>query len=316
MASATAATLPRPLKWIAGLFLVLGVLIVLFVAFFDWNWLREPVARRVASSTGRTFAINGDLEVHLALRPRIVANDLVLGNAQWSREPTMATIKRLDFRLDLIKWLFGSLDFPDMALSEPHLVLEVSPDGTPNWVFHEEDKDKPVNFPAIGALTIDRGSAIYRDPRIKTDLALDVKTVEGSKDNPELNLEVTGKGRFKGMPSTLHARGGALLSLRDAEHPYPIKANATLGTTKASIDGMLVDPLHLKGEQLNFRLEGSDLALLFPIIGVPIPPTPPTSSRGSSIIPATSGLSGASTARSGKAISPEISRSIAASNPR
>ena len=38
---------------------------------------------------------------------------------------------------------------------------------------------------------------------------------------------------------------------------------------------MLLDPLHLRGEQLNFQLEGSDLALLFPIIGVPIPPTPP-----------------------------------------
>jgi hypothetical protein len=37
---------------------------------------------------------------------------------------------------------------------------------------------------------------------------------------------------------------------------------------------MLLDPLHLKGEKLNFTIEGSDLALLFPIIGVPIPPTP------------------------------------------
>ena len=274
MTSDTAATLPRPLKWIAGGFLVLGVLIALIVAFFDWNWLRDPVARRVSSSTGRSFAINGDLDVHLSLRPRIVANDIVLGNAAWSREPAMATIKRLDFRIDLLKLLGGSVDFPEMALSEPHFVLEVSPDGTPNWVFNEQDKEKPVEFPAIGALTIDRGSAVYRDPKIKTDLALEVKTLEGSKDNPELTLEVTGKGRFKGMPTTLHARGGALLSLRSADHPYPIKANALLGTTKASIDGTLLDPLHLKGEQLNFRLEGSDLALLFPIIGVPIPPTP------------------------------------------
>ncbi|MEK7874993.1 MAG: AsmA family protein, partial [Pseudomonadota bacterium] len=45
-------------------------------------------------------------------------------------------------------------------------------------------------------------------------------------------------------------------------------------TTKARVDGVLIDPLHLKGEQLNFTLEGSDLALLYPIVGVPIPPTP------------------------------------------
>jgi uncharacterized protein involved in outer membrane biogenesis len=50
--------------------------------------------------------------------------------------------------------------------------------------------------------------------------------------------------------------------------------NATLGTTKASIDGTLIDPLHLNNEEVNFQLEGSDLALLYPIMGMPVPPTP------------------------------------------
>ncbi len=267
-------TLPRSLKWIGGALLALIVLIVLAVAFFDWNWLRDPIARRVSSSTGRSFAINGDLNVHLSLQPRIVANDIVLGNAAWGREPGMLRIKRLDFRIDILKLLAGRVEFPEMALSEPHVVLEVSRDGMPNWVFNGQDENKPVEFPAIGALTIDRGSAKYRDPKTNTDLALEVKTLADGTAKPEASLEVAGKGRFKGLPATFHARGGALLSLRSADHPYPIKASGTLGTTKASIDGNLLDPLHFKGEQLNFKLEGSDLALLFPIIGVPFPPTP------------------------------------------
>ena len=205
---------------------------------------------------------------------RIVANDIVLGNAAWSREPNMATIKRLNFRIDILKLLGGSVSFPEMALSEPHVVLEVGKDGTPNWIFNAQDRKKPVEFPTIGALTIDRGSATYRDPEIDTDLALDIKTLKAGNDNPKSSLEAAGKGRFKGMATTLHARGGALLSLRSVDHPYPIKAIVMLGTTKASIEGMLLDPLHLRGEQLTFQLDGSDLALLFPIIGVPIPPTP------------------------------------------
>jgi uncharacterized protein involved in outer membrane biogenesis len=265
-------TLPRTYKWIAVLAPV--VLIVLIVAFFDWNWLRDPIARRVASATGRSFAINGELTVQLSLRPRIVANDIVLGNAAWSREPEMARIKRLDFRIDILKLLVGNVTFPEMALSGPRLVLEVNKDGASNWVFNEQDKNKPFEFPAIGALTIDHGSAIYRDPKINTELALEVNTLEGGKETPGSSLQVTAKGRFKGLATTLHAQGGALLSLRSRDHPYPIKASALLGSTKASIDGMLLDPLHLKGEQLNFKLEGGDLALLFPIIGVPFPPTP------------------------------------------
>ena len=266
----------RVLKWVGGTLAALILIVALVIAFFDWNWVREPIARKISRDTGRSFAINGDLDVKLSLHPRVIANDVVMGNAEWAREPTMAQIKRLDFRFDLLKALAGTYSFPEIHLSEPRIALEVAKDDTPNWVFDSQRKksDQPFEFPAIGALTIDQGSASYRDPRIDTDLALQVNTLESSANNTEGTLEVNGKGRFRGQLTTVHARGGALLSLRDAEHPYPIKANGTLGATKASIDGMLLDPLHLKGEQLNFTLEGGDLAQLYPIIGVPIPPTP------------------------------------------
>jgi uncharacterized protein involved in outer membrane biogenesis len=76
------------------------------------------------------------------------------------------------------------------------------------------------------------------------------------------------------MDAKLHLRGGALLALRRADRPYPIKATLKVGMTKASINGTLLDPLHLKKEKVNFVLEGSDLAQLYPITGVPFPPTP------------------------------------------
>ena len=63
--------------------------------------------------------------------------------------------------------------------------------------------------------------------------------------------------------------------MRHADRPYPIKAILTLDKTRASISGTLLDPLHLKKEKVNFILEGNDLAQLYPIIGVPFPPTPP-----------------------------------------
>ncbi|MEO8440870.1 MAG: AsmA family protein [Betaproteobacteria bacterium] len=274
--SATYMRNHRTLTWAGAIFLGLILVTVVVVALFDWNWLREPLARRISHATGRTFAINGDLEVHLSLHPRVVANDVVLGNAAWAREPAMAEIKRLEFRFDVLKLLVGKFSFPEIALSQPRVALEVGKDGTPNWVF-DNDKSKsqrPFEFPDIGALTIDEGSATYRDPRINTDFTLEVRTLAGGDTAPAMNLDVSGKGRFRGQPATLHARGGALLSLRDAEHPYPVKASGTLGATKASIDGMLLDPLHLKGEQINFTLEGADLAQLYPLIGVPLPPTP------------------------------------------
>jgi AsmA family protein len=267
-------TLTRSTRSIAVAFLGVAVLVALIMAFFDWNLLRGPIARSVTRLTGRNFAINGDLKVHLSLRPLIVANDVVLGNAPWSHEPVMAEIRRIDFRIDLLKLLTGRLDFPEIALSEPHVALELSRSGDSNWVFDQQAKDKPFEFPPIGLLTIDHGTATYRDPASNTELALELKTLAEGTDKSIFGLELKGTGRYKGLLSAISAQGGALLNLRSANDPYPIKAAGEVGTTRFSIDGMLLDPLHFKGEQLNFRIEGSDLALLYPIIGVPLPPTP------------------------------------------
>lgn len=268
-------TLSRPIKWTVGVLLALIVLIILVIAFFDWNSLREPIARRVSAATGRTFAIHGDLTVNLSLQPRVVARDLVLGNAAGSDEQNMVSLKGLDFRIDLLKLLTGKVELPQIALIEPNLLLEVRQDGSNNWTFAGSEERASANYPAIGRVTIERGRVTFREPAKKTELVLEVHTRDNDQANAEARLEVSGKGQFKGMPTTLNAIGGALLSARvEGESPYPIDATAKFGTTKATIRGTLLDPLHLTSQQLNFTLEGSDLALLFPIIGVPIPPTP------------------------------------------
>src|SRR5471030_920975 len=117
----------RTQKWLIG---VAGLLVLLLVAiyFFDWNLARPYIARKVTSYTGRNFAINGDLNVHLSLHPRIVANRIVFGNADWSRDANMAEIERVDFRIDLLKLLGRHWEFPEIALSGPRLIFEVGKD--------------------------------------------------------------------------------------------------------------------------------------------------------------------------------------------
>jgi AsmA family protein len=267
-------TFPRPLRWLAALLAGLVILVVVVFALLDWNQLRGPIERQVTRATGRSFAVNGDLTVELSLHPRIVANDVVMGNAAWSHEPAMAEVKAVAFRIDLLELLTGKVVLPELTLSQPRLALEVNRSGEANWNFAAADKDKPVQLPAVDLLTIDDGNVTYRDARDGTDMALEMKTIAAGAAAPQYGLEMQGKGRYKGQAATLHARGGALLHLRNAADPYPIKVSGEVGHTRFAIDGMLLDPLHFKGEQLNFSIEGSDLALLFPLTGVPLPPTP------------------------------------------
>jgi AsmA family protein len=279
----SAITAPRP-RWlvVSGLALA-GIaaffaVIALVIFLVGWNWLRAPISKWVSNASGRTFAINGDLDIRLTLPPRIVANDVVLGNAAWSRQPQMAAIKRVEMAVDIGQLLRGTLAVPTLVLSQPNVVFERSasvtnPPTAPNWIFSQNAP--PLTLPYIGALVIDEGSVVFRDPSNKTDIGLEVKTTTIGVDKPEYQLTVLGKGTYQGMPATVEARGGALLSLRTAQNPYPIRAKAVIGATKATIEGALLDPLRLAGEQLNFQIEGSDLAQLYRLIGVPFPPTPP-----------------------------------------
>jgi AsmA family protein len=260
----------RRKKWLVGTGAGL-LLLAAAVSAIDWNLARPYIARQVNRSTGRSFEIKGDLKVRLSLwGPRIIANDIVMGNAEWSKDPAMARVKRVDLILSIPKLMIGRLSFPEISLSDFHVTLETNRDGTPNWVFGKSGRQG--KFPHIGSLSIDNGTLTFRDPTSSTNLSfvLNTSTAKGEQDIVELQ----GKGKFNGMDTKLHLRGGALLALRRADRPYPIKVTLQVGTTKATINGTLLDPLHLKKEKVNFVLEGSDLAQLYPITGVPFPPTP------------------------------------------
>ena len=257
--------------WLTGI-TVFFLLIAAGVYVFEWNMLRGPIARQVERATGRTFAINGDLNVRLALKPRITAEGLVFGNAGWAADANMAEIKRLDFTIDALALLRGRTIFEELNLSEARIVLEKNKDGAANWVFDTDKKE--TEPPVIHALTIDRGHIAFRDPAIKTDFAADVSTVAADQPSGGM-LKVAGRGRVKGLAGTIDGVIGSVLALSSVDKPYPIKLSAVVGSTKARVDGTLLDPLHLRGENVSFVLEGSDLAQLFPIVGVPLPPTPP-----------------------------------------
>src|SRR3954464_12376869 len=133
-------TVSRSIRVAASVLVAACLLAALLVALMDWNLLREPIARRISASLGRSFAIDGDLEVHLALHPRIVAHDVHLANVPGAHEPDMAQVKRLEFTVDLLQLLAGRLAFPEVALSQPRVALEVDRNGAANWHFGQHDE--------------------------------------------------------------------------------------------------------------------------------------------------------------------------------
>lgn len=248
------------------------LLIATAVHFFEWNMLRGLAARSVERATGRSFRIDGDLQVRLARAPRITVEHLVLGNAPGSADADMAKVGRLEFTVDPWALWRGRVVLPEVSVQDARLLLEKNARGVGNWHFRDDGKASPP--PSIGALAIDRSHVDYRDPAARTSFGADISTL--GSDHKDAGMVVfNGRGSVKGEKATIEGRVGSLLALSSPGVRYPLDVRAVIGATRARVRGELVDPLHLKSEDLNFELQGPDMAQLFPLLGVPLPPTPP-----------------------------------------
>lgn len=256
-------------------------LVAVAIYFFEWNMLRGFVERRVTQATGRDFHINGDMDVKLSWRPRITLNEVSMANAAWSDTPLMAQLTRAEIVLDLRSLFRREVSIPVLHLTQPDVVLEKNPMGMANWIFDEQQptdtkNDKTV---AVRDLQIDRGRVAYRSPIEKADIVIEVSSLTDQDSSTRL-LRVLAKGKYLDLETEAQGEVGAISSLADLQRSYPIQLTGHVGKTRMQAQGMVDKPLQLEGLNLKFELSGGSLADLFPLIGVPLPPTAPYSIAG------------------------------------
>ena len=265
---ASAAPRRHPLLAIAAL---VALALVLLALIWDWNWFKRPIERRVSAATGREFHIDGDLSVKLSMHPRITVDRLRLGNLPGNAQPQMASVGQLQFRLHLLPLLRGDWVLSEMQLRQPWLLLEKNRAGVPNWNFRKGDSD----WPEIRDLSVDTGKLEYRNPARRTDMDFLVRSGAPQRDARLAPLLVTGSGLYVGNRVEIEGRVDSPLALANAQRPYHIDARAHAGATRATAEGTLIAPLQFKGLDLKFGLSGPNMALLYPLIGVATPDTPP-----------------------------------------
>ncbi|MEO6064818.1 MAG: AsmA family protein [Lysobacterales bacterium] len=250
---------------------VSALLVVLLVLFWNWNWFKGPIERRVEARTGRAFKIGGDLDVDLGRIATIRADALSFGNARWAKEPIMASAERLEFRIEVLPLLFRrETRIPDIRLSKPRLRLEKDSRGMGNWKFGQQGSG-----PSFRRLWIDDGKLRFLDVAGRTDIDLAIDSLSQRRDDAAPPIEVKGGGRWKDNKFTLNGRAESPLDLRDKRRPYRIDLHAQAGDTKAHARGTLLDPLRLRDFDLQLMLSGRDMAELYPLVGVATPTSPP-----------------------------------------
>ncbi len=279
---------------------VVVLFVVVLVAIWDWNWFRPLVAAEASAELGRRVSI-GHFDLHPGRITTLVADDVEIANPDgFPDQSRLARIGQLTVQFDVMQYLHQRLIvLPEIGLRSPAIDAEQLPDGRNNWTLAikssaTDPNAPPSPSPKIGSLVITDGHAHAVIPRLKADVTADIQTqggdaTTGTGQSPggdadqaarDQRIVVDAKGTYSDQPITGHFIGGALLSLRDAQHPYPINLKLANGQTHVSIDGTIEQPLTFGGANVRLELSGQDMASLYPLTGIPIPSTPPFSIAG------------------------------------
>jgi len=301
--------------WTVTSLVVLLAILVLIIAFFDWNRIKPPLNAKVSEELHRPFAINGNLAVVWRREPdeggwrawvpwpHVVAEDLSLGNPDWSKSQQMASLKRVELRLSPLALLAQRVVIPRIDLTEPNAELQRLADGRANWTFTFDPKEpnaQPSSWGVdIGAIGFDKGHVTLDDQSLKTQLELLIdplgkpipfseivgekaaKTAQekaGALQDYAFALKV--KGQYHGQKLAGQGKVGGLLALQDANRPFPLQAQVTIADTSVELAGTLTDPLNLGALDLRLKLTGTSLGNLYPLTGVTLPDTPPYATDG------------------------------------
>jgi len=288
----------RPLKIAGWTLLGITVVVILFFMLFDWNMLRPYINRKVSETTGREFAIRGDLDVkfqrdrngetgwrRFVPQPHITADNVYMSNPAWSTVGTqMAAAQRVEAGVRILPLLTKDVVITDLRLANPDIAVQRRADGSNSWTFKDNG---PSEWKVdLQQLAFDSAKVRYVDEPMSLDLRASADSIKGGETAstaagvPPYGLAFTLAGTYNKAKITGGGKAGAVLSLTGDNTSFPIEAEAKAGENKLGLRGIIRDPRSLSGFALQMQLAGASMADLYGLTGVLLPETPPYATKG------------------------------------
>jgi AsmA family protein len=262
----------KGMRWTAGIAALLVALLIL-IAFFPWDLLRQPINRYVSDQLGRRFEITQHLDVKLGRTTTVTADGVEIANPEWARKALLLKATRAEFEIRVWPLLFGKVQIPRISLKSPELGLQAESDGRRTWALSRDTSDAGA-VPDIGSLLVDQGTLSYIDSGQGADIAAQFSIAAESARELPLDFKATGK--WKGEKFSADGRTGGVLKLsKDIEGSFPLQVNALVGRTSLKANGTVTDMAELAGVDISFDMQGRNLDELYKLTGVVLPSTPP-----------------------------------------
>lgn len=274
-----AATRPKPsparriLLALMYLPLALVGVALLLALLFEWNWLRRPIERYVASTTGRQLVLAGDMSGSWSLPPTLVFRDVRYANPDWATQPNLLEAEEIAITISPWALLRSPRVIEAVEIRGARVGLETGTEDRRSWRFDTTQSD-PASAPVLRRLLIERGEVRYLDQASQTDILARV----GSRDEGSTAIDI--HGRARGTPvAVAMVTVGATEVFGAATAPGTVapalRGKGTIGDARIDFSGHLGPGYAANGTRLKLVASGPDLAAFRPLARAAIPGTPP-----------------------------------------
>ena len=207
---------------------------------FDANELIGPIQQHFRDATGRELTIRGGAELKLSLEPKLVINDVALGNAAWGASPQMLTAKRIEAQVALLPLLRRRVDVVRFALVEPTISLETDGKGNGNWQIGSAAGEgggaaRSPSGLAFGDLAISNGTMTYRDGATGKVTNIAIETLSLHARDPQSPISAQFRGKVDDIAVSVEGDLGPLDALLQRRWPYPVTLQGEVNGQKASV---------------------------------------------------------------------------------
>jgi uncharacterized protein involved in outer membrane biogenesis len=230
----------RMLAGFGGLLFLVIVAAGITLRKFDANELIGPIQQHVRDATGRELTIRGGAELKLSLEPKLVIDDVALGNAAWGASPQMLTAKRIEAQVALLPLLRRRVDVVRFSLIEPTISLETDGKGNGNWQIGSASGEgagaaRSPGGLAFGDLAITNGTMTYRDGATGKVTNITIETLSLHARDPQSPISAQFRGKVDDIAVSVEGDLGPLDALLQRRWPYPVTLQGEVNGQKASV---------------------------------------------------------------------------------
>ena len=210
-----------------GLICTLGVIIaVLFymIVTFDLNAHRDKLLAFINQGFEREIRVDGKIELKLSLHPKIIAENVSVGNPAWISGSDFVKAKHVEVQVALLPLFGRKLKILKLNIIGAYVNLETNQGGAQNWRMRWRGRLKPLIklSPDIPDIYIEDSSVTFHGKN-RPGITLSIKGLKGNLYLEE-PFSLAGAFIFKDLPFELSLHGERL---KNEEKPFDIRLKAT-----------------------------------------------------------------------------------------